>query len=72
MGAYPVICCARAASAVADVLEVLYQVLGEQAHYAGLFTSEALQPALPLLIVYRPTWRELLDDAKRERTLPTL
>jgi hypothetical protein len=72
MGGHPVICCATAASAVADVLEVLYQVLGEQTHYAGLFTQEALQPALPLLQVYRPTWREILAEAKRENTLPAI
>jgi hypothetical protein len=72
VGTHPVICCARAASAIADTLEVLYQVLSEQAHYAGLFTQEVFQPALPLLLVHRPTWRELLAEAKRERTLPVL
>jgi len=72
VGAHPVICCARAASAVAGTLEVLYQVLSEQAHYAGLFTQEVLQPALPLLLVHRPTWRELMAEAKREHTLPIL
>jgi hypothetical protein len=72
VGEHPVICCAKVASAVADSIEVLYHVLGEQAQYAGLFTQEVLQPALPLLLVYRPTWRELLAEAKREQTLPAL
>lgn len=72
IGEHPVICCARAASAVADVCDVLYQVLGEQPQYQVLFTPQMLQPAVPLLLVHRPTWRELLREAQLERTLPAL
>lgn len=57
---HPVICCAPVASALADVLEVLSQLTESSSNYSKLFSSEVMQPAMPLLLVYRPTWRELL------------
>jgi hypothetical protein len=60
VGRHPVICCARAGSAVADATDVLFQALGAQAHYRQLFLPEVLQPCVPLLLVHRPTWSELL------------
>lgn len=72
VGQHSVICCAKVASAVADVCEVLYQVLSEQTHYEELFSRAVFQPAMPLLLVHRPTWREILAEAQAEHTLPTL
>lgn len=62
VGRHPVICCARAASAVADASDILMQVLGSQAHYRDLFTPEVLQPCAILLMTHHPTWAELLAE----------
>jgi hypothetical protein len=61
-GAHPIVCVTRAAAAVAEVNKVLFSAFGDRPAYRELFPEAALQPCAPILLMHRPTWRELLAN----------